>query len=217
MEFHGIDSQGEIFIQRVVSLPAWAASDEGRLLYVGDSAALSYGTNVEWVHLTSFGAGTRVWFHQDTAPIGWSIVAGLGDRLLAVKGGSQAYNIAGGGAGGTWIQPNHLHTTGNHKLTILEMPSHNHTPGTTSAGAHEHTLLTGTGQWTEGDPTGIESDTNVHRTSNKSGFVQSGGAHTHPVTSQGGGATHNHGSTGNNATASTYRQSANVGIVAEKD
>jgi len=109
MEFHGIDSQGEIFIQRAASLSAWAASDQGRLLYTQDTASLYYGTNTQWMPLAGFGAGTRMWFHQDTAPVGWSIVAGLGDRLLAVKGGSQDYDIAGGGQGGTWVQPSHLH------------------------------------------------------------------------------------------------------------
>jgi len=119
MEFHGIDSQGEIFIQRAASLPAWAASDQGRLLYAQDTASLYYGTNTQWMPLAGFGSGTRIWFHQNTAPTGWSIVAGLGDRLLAVKGGTQAYNVAGGSYGGTWARPSHT-------LTESQMPSHRH-------------------------------------------------------------------------------------------
>ena len=119
MEFHGIDTQGEIYIQRAASLSAWAADDEGRLLYAQDTASLYYGTNTQWMPLAGFGAGTRIWFHQNISPIGWSIVAGLGDKLLAVKGGSQAYNVAGGVTAGTWTQPSHT-------LSEAEIPSHYH-------------------------------------------------------------------------------------------
>lgn len=73
-----------------------------------------------------FASGTRCWFGNDTAPTGWTIDASAADALLAVKGGSNDYNIAGGTKAGTWTQPGHLHTTANHTLTVAEMPSHRH-------------------------------------------------------------------------------------------
>ena len=38
-----------------------------------------------------FPTGTKAWFFQNTAPIGWTIDATVTDDLLAVKGGTQAY------------------------------------------------------------------------------------------------------------------------------
>jgi len=62
-------------------------------------------------------SNTAMWFYQDTAPLGWSIIAAA-DSLLAVKGGSQAYNVAGGNNAGTWTQPVHSHTGPSHKHTV---------------------------------------------------------------------------------------------------
>lgn len=64
-------------------------------------------------------SGTKMYFYQNTAPTGWTIDATPADALLAVKGGSQAYNVSGGNQAGTWIQPNHT-------LSISEMPAHTH-------------------------------------------------------------------------------------------
>jgi len=64
-------------------------------------------------------SGTKAWFYQNTAPSGWTLDSTPADALLAVKGGSQAYNVSGGNQAGTWTQPDHT-------LTVDEMPSHTH-------------------------------------------------------------------------------------------
>lgn len=69
--------------------------------------------------LKTFVAGTKMYFYQNTAPTGWTIDATCADSLLAVKGGSQAYNVLGGNRAGTW-------TTPSHTLTTAEIPSHSH-------------------------------------------------------------------------------------------
>lgn len=46
--------------------------------------------------------GTKIWFYQNVAPAGWTLDATPSDELLAVKGGTQAYNAAGGTVAGTW-------------------------------------------------------------------------------------------------------------------
>lgn len=66
-----------------------------------------------------FPAGTKLWFYQDTAPTGWTIDASVADSVIAVKGGTQAYNVSGGNLAGTWQQAGHT-------LTINEIPSHSH-------------------------------------------------------------------------------------------
>jgi hypothetical protein len=65
-------------------------------------------------------SGRKIYIYENTAPTGWTIVA-VTDRVLAVKGGSQAYNTTGGTQAGTWTQPDHT-------LSIAEMPSHRHKP-----------------------------------------------------------------------------------------
>lgn len=46
-----------------------------------------------------------IWFYADTAPTGWTLVGAVTDALLAVKGGSSAYNVTGGQVVGTWDGP----------------------------------------------------------------------------------------------------------------
>ena len=85
-------------------------------------------------------AGTKMWFYQNTAPMGWVIDSTPADAILAVKGGSAAYNVNGGMAAGTWTHPTHTHTGPLHTHTG---PSHAHSilthTHTFSAGAHTHT------------------------------------------------------------------------------
>jgi len=63
-------------------------------------------------------AGNKMYWYANVAITGWTIVA-VTDSVLAVKGGSNAYNVTGGQTGGTWTQPSHV-------LTQNEMPSHTH-------------------------------------------------------------------------------------------
>lgn len=45
-----------------------------------------------------------IWFYVDVAPTGWTLVPGLGDCLIAVKGtsGGTVYNTSGGTVAGNW-------------------------------------------------------------------------------------------------------------------
>lgn len=67
-----------------------------------------------------FPAGTRLWFYQDTAPEGWTIIADASDCLIACKSGDdQAIYSTGGQLLGNWQQSNHILTEG-------QMPRHGH-------------------------------------------------------------------------------------------
>ena len=59
---------------------------------------------------------TIVWMYLNAAPPGWKVLSTGADSLLAVSGGTAAYNVNGGngGTGDTWTQPNHTHTMGTH-------------------------------------------------------------------------------------------------------
>ena len=123
---------------------------------------LTDGSNADALHVHSgidIPSGTKMYFYQAAAPVGWTIDNTVTDQLLAFKGGAQAYNVAGGTNGaGTWTQPNHTHTG----------PSHTHT-GTTSV----ETLVVGGGSY------GTGSNTHTHTfTSAASGTGATGGGAT---------------------------------------
>lgn len=133
-----------------------------------------------------FVAGTRCWFHQAAAPSGWQIVTGLGDRVLSVAGGTQAYNVAGGSSGGTWQQP-------GHELSLQEIPN------------HTHNIICGR-------DTANEKIVAVKGTKNQNDSPRPR-APTEGITGSsrplnGTGASHNHGT--------VYRPLANVGIICQK-
>jgi hypothetical protein len=55
--------------------------------------------------------GTKMYFYQAAAPVGWTIDTTLGDAVLAVHGSSSyAGSGSGGVQAGTWTQPGHTHT-----------------------------------------------------------------------------------------------------------
>ena len=49
MDYHGITMQGEKMEQKVATLPAWAADDEGRTIYVEDENKMYYANDTQWV------------------------------------------------------------------------------------------------------------------------------------------------------------------------
>lgn len=85
------------------------------------SSRLTAGTEI----IDYVPASSPIWFYLDSAPTGYSIVAGASDELLAIKGGSTY--TTGGAQAGTWTQDSHA-------LTVSELPPHSHaTNATTSA------------------------------------------------------------------------------------
>lgn len=70
-----------------------------------------------------FLSGTTMWFYQNTAPLGWQIVVGTGDRVLGTVGGSQAYSSAG--LQGTWQQGD-VSGIPNLGLDVKQIPNHQH-------------------------------------------------------------------------------------------
>lgn len=132
--------------------------------------------------------GTRMWFYNSAAPIGWSIVPGTGGNLLAVNDGVTKYSgeNSAGSTSGTWQQT-------NHSLIPAEIPPHTH--------------YVNLGKDSSGNPAG-----NARRADNYdniSNCTTSNGAETFSGNPQLLGNGHNHGN--------TWRPLANVGIIANKD
>lgn len=106
---------------------------------VDDIAALQ--TEVAAIESGIHRTGNNVYFYNDTPPTGWSTVAGLEDTLIAVKGGTNAYNVTGGSGTpvGSWTQPTHVHSVPAHKHSILAN-SHDHEVLSTHL-LHQHVVL----------------------------------------------------------------------------
>lgn len=72
-------------------------------------------------------SGRKLWIYENVAVTGWTIVA-VTDAVLAVKGGSNDYNVSGGQTGGSWTWPSHT-------LTSADIPAHTHTMGSNDSTA----------------------------------------------------------------------------------
>lgn len=71
-----------------------------------------------WLAVLLGDASQKLWVYRNDACEGWDIDATVTDRVLAVKGGSNAYNANGGTTAGTWTQPNHTHAAGAHTHSV---------------------------------------------------------------------------------------------------
>lgn len=103
--------------------------------------------------------------------IGWELLD-MSDTFIMGAGGTHSVNGTGG--------------ENSHVLSEAEMPAHNHTGSTNSAGAHTHT-------YTREDTRGSGSDGAEDGVSSFSAAsTSSAGAHTHTLTinNKGGGAAH---------------------------
>lgn len=152
--------------------------------------------NSAWLGLLYGTTSLKVWIYANVAQDGWVIDSGVTDSILALKGGAQAYNISGGGTGGTWTQPSHT-------LLASEIPAHTHG----SAGSHTHSFPNLTFSYGSSGSEGSYGGEAVGgfgsydiRTATT---MSTAAAHTH--TSVGGGGSHNHGT--------TYRPLAAVGTL----
>jgi hypothetical protein len=210
MRYDGINCIGEFKLERVATLPVWSSTYEGRMVYAEDTKRVYIGINSAWrlltkttddVDLTATAAeinfacdqsvdafhttGRKVYIYENTAPTGWTTES-VTDRVIAIKGGSQAYDTSGGTQVGSWTQPSHT-------LITSEIPAHNHGGSTGSTAVHGHS----SGGW------------GAHAEQQGPHDGTTSPSHNHSISSQGGGGSHNHGT--------TYRPYAAIGIIVSKD
>ena len=133
-----------------------------------------------------FPSGTRLLFHQASAPTGWTVVSSYNDyavRIVSSGGGT-----SGGSTGFSSLFNGTISTTGGnvqaHTLTTSEMPSHSH-PLTDPT--HRHRIAcndTGSGQ---GDMSPENNTSNTRYTDYSATGITisnagSGSSHDHPFT-----------------------------------
>ena len=207
MRFFKVEMEGKLINQKVASLPAWTSDDEGRIVYDETTNEMYVGDDSGWVSSSPIPTGVSMWFYENSVPDGWTIVAAVGDELLAVKGG--ATYTAGGVAAGTWTQPNHSHgdgtlSVGNHNHQWYEYDGGDLSLSWASNGSSQIDLTQ--------DNDGVASTRGLlcrvyNANSNRYGLDLYTEDSTAGVT----------GDTGNAATANTYRPDARVGILCTKN
>lgn len=112
-----------------------------------------------------FTTNTKMAFHQASAPTNWTqdTSAAATNTMLRIVNGT------GGGTGGSLDPVTHVHATGNHALTIAEIPSHDHDYVDSNV---------------DGGGTGIQGGSGAQEL-----------PHTLTTDPTGGGGIHNHGNT----------------------
>ena len=156
-----------------------------------------------WLAQLMGDATQLMWVYRNDTCDGWVVDATVTDAGLAIKGGAQAYNVNGGNIAGSWTQPDGT-------ISIAQMPAHDHTPGTGVGSAHTHTF---SGAFSRGTGGAKSDGGSVLKGGTFSTYtavsINTEGAHTHAVTSQGTGAVHSHGT--------AYRFRAAVGTMQKPD
>lgn len=163
------------------------------VLLIGRNNGAGYDNYIMPPQYLGFLNGTRMWFYQGAAPLGWTVIPNVGDRLLAVSDITPLFKYKGANAPaqvGLWQQEGVNGGVPGAGLTLLQIPLHNHTIKASSdnlSGANADYARTGKADHDAGT---IESS-------------YSGGG------TGGQGQPHNHGD--------SWRPAANVGILCEKN
>lgn len=152
--------------------------------------------NDAWLAILCGDASQKMWIYRNDTCEGWIVDATVTDRVLAIKGGSDAYNVNGGVNAGTWTQPGHT-------LVTSEMPDHDHS--FVADGAHGHNVtIYSSGNGANTVSKGLDGGALV-----ASGAAVAVGNHDHSFVGTGGDGSHNHGS--------THRPAAAVGTLQYPD
>jgi hypothetical protein len=82
----------------------------------GDGLRVRNVDDDAWHKVLTGDANQKMWVYRNDTCEGWTIDATVTDRVLALKGGSDAYNVDGGvTAGETWANfSGHTHAMGDH-------------------------------------------------------------------------------------------------------
>lgn len=156
-------------------------------------------TSLDYMVNSFFEAGRRLWLYEDAAPTGWTYLSSIADRVIGVKGGSNAFNVVGGNQAGTWTHPTHTHTGSSHNHKWYDYVYSNYQDKTYDSDGSATNLGTGTN--VAGGFSAIEYTTAVSSKTLADSYTNNAGT----------------GATGASGTANTWRPYGAVGIIVEKD
>jgi hypothetical protein len=140
--------------------------------------------NSAWLKIWQGSASAKTWFYRNDTDEGWVVDTSVTDRVLAIKGGSQAYNVSGGNQAGIWTISG---------ITVNNESAHTHGPGSLNVDIrHRHLpgdeYLLGDGfvveayEPGEGGTTPNYSDHQGLTNKGVLGTSAAGSAHTHGLT-----------------------------------
>jgi len=163
--------------------------------------------NTGWVNVLLGDSSQKMWVYRNDCGEGWLIDSSVTDRVIALKGGTNAYNVNGGVNGGTWTQPNHTHTAGS-----ILTPAHVHQVYEDNLGSSNAQTYDSSGV-IQTMPAAPNQGTEV-RIVRASGTTAIGIGDLYTKSYP---ATATTGTSGNGATAATYRPAAAVGTLQYPD
>lgn len=146
----------------------WCVNVDNGTLLVRRNGKVCITQNSHSIITNFIASGRKLWLYENTAPVGWSIVA-VTDAVLAVKGGSNAYNVSGGQTAGSWTQPDHTLTNAEIPLHVHQLGSNDSTAGDSSTPGNKEFVR----NYGDGNGASVTSST---------GTDVGGGAHNHGTT-----------------------------------
>lgn len=169
--------------------------------------------NNAWRGIMAGSASFKIWVYRNAIEDGWAIDATITDRVIAIKGGSQAYNVAGGTLAGSWIFSGI--TTANESSHTHPGPNHNHQwYNFINASTDQSFNSGGGGQSINGGSTNKASDYFIKVEYNQDPTNTPGDAYTSNASgTTGAGSAHNHGVNHNG----NDRPAAAVGVMMYPD
>ena len=114
--------------------------------------------NSAWLAVLLGDANSKMWLYRNDAAPGMQVDATVTDKVLAIKGGSEAYDVSGGNNAGSWtisglssVNSTHGHSgttstedadfhSGGTTLNTKATEPHNHTFSVSNQGSHNHTV-----------------------------------------------------------------------------
>ncbi len=115
--------------------------------------------NSAWLAVILGDADSKFWLYRNDAAPGMAVDTTVTDRVLSIKGGSQAYDVDGGETAGSWTitglssNSTGAHTHSGETSTVsatsglsttvtgaARTPTHSHTYTTDEQAAHSHTV-----------------------------------------------------------------------------
>lgn len=128
-KFFGVECEGKFLMEKRTNIPAWDASQEGRLFYNISNATPYFGGPSQFESFRTVAdaipAGEIILFEKNSSVFGYNLQDDVDDEVVYISKGSNEGGETGGTSIGSWTQPNHDHTFNgdSHRHTI----SHTHT------------------------------------------------------------------------------------------
>jgi hypothetical protein len=187
-KFYGVDVRGKNWLQRVNGVGAWAAGDEGRILYDEADEQVKFGNSSDWSFAGSYNdvpLNTILLVDSATQLAGYTLLTNIDDKVVYISKGPGGVNGVGGDNFGTWSQPTHTHTQPTHTHTL---GSHTHTIG---SHVHPTSAMTLVISQMPSHTHGCSPD----NSSGGSGDQEAGAGFQALTTATGGSGSHTHGNT----------------------